>query len=166
VDIVARAFVATSARNQQLRLLLPGSGSQRVKIEKILTDGGVLDKVYFAGQVLNTDLPDYYRAADLYISASHTDGSSVSLMEALACGVPAAVSDIPSNLEWITPGEEGWLFKDGSVKELATIMLKADEEKVDLAVMRIKARRKAENNADWAVNQRKMLAGYEREVKK
>jgi len=166
VDIVARAFVAASARNQQLRLLLPGSGSQRVKIEKILSDGGVLDKVHFAGQVLNTDLPDYYRAADLYISASHTDGSSVSLMEALACGVPAAVSDIPSNLEWITPGEEGWLFKDGSVKELAAIMLKADEEKVDLAVMRIKARRKAENNADWAVNQRKMLAGYERVVKK
>lgn len=166
VDNVARAFVKASARNQQLRLLLPGSGSQRGKIEKVLADGGALDKVHFAGQVLNTDLPDYYRVADLYISASHTDGSSVSLMEALACGVPSVVSDIPANLEWITPGEEGWLFRDGSDDELAALMLKADEEKVNLAVMRIKARRKAENNADWVENQRKMLAGYERVVKK
>lgn len=166
VDIVAKAFAAASTRNQQLRLLLPGSGSQRVKIEKILADGGVLDKVHFAGQVLNTDLPDYYGAADLYISASHTDGSSVSLMEALACGLPAVVSDIPANLEWITPGEEGWLFRDGSDEELAALMLKADEEKVNLAVMRIKARRKAESNADWLENQRKMLAGYEKVIQR
>ena len=136
------------------------------QLETILNDGGVLDKVIFPGQIPNAELPDYYRAADLYISASHTDGSSVSLMEALACGVPAAVSDIPSNLEWIRPGEEGWTFTDGSVQELSALMLKLDQEKVNLAVMRIKARRKAERNADWIINQRKMLAGYEQAVKK
>ena len=123
------------------------------------------DRVIFPGQVPNTELPVYYRAADLYISASHTDGSSVSLMEALACGTPAAVSDIPSNLEWIT-SEEGWIFRDCSVEELSQMMLKPDEEKVNLAVMRIKARRKAELDADWKISQQKMLTGYEMAVKK
>lgn len=166
VDIVARAFVLAANINPHLRLLLLGSGSQGQQLENILKDGGALDKVTFPGQIPNADLPDHYRAADLYISASHTDGSSVSLMEALACGLPAAVSDIPSNLEWIRPGEEGWTFADGSVQELSALMLKLDQEKVNLAVMRIKARRKAERNADWAINQRKMLAGYEQAVKK
>ncbi len=165
VDIVARAFVKASALNSNLRLLLLGSGTQKAKIEKILADGGVMDRVIFPGQVPNTELPVYYRAADLYISASHTDGSSVSLMEALACGTPAAVSDIPSNLEWIT-SEEGWIFRDCSVEELSQMMLKPDEEKVNLAVMRIKARRKAELDADWKINQQKMLTGYEMAVKK
>lgn len=165
VDIVARAFVQAASTDQYLRLMLSGNGSQKEKIERILIDGGVMDKVVFTGQIPNVDLPVYYRAADLYISASHTDGSSVSLMEALACGLPAAVSDIPSNQEWIRPGEEGWLFTDGSVEELAELMLKLDQEKVNLAVMRIKARRKAELYADWTINQRKMLSGYERAVK-
>ncbi len=166
VDIVAEAFVKASQVNDNLRLLLLGSGSQKEKIERILNDGNVLNKVVFAGQVPNSELPDYYRAADLYISASHTDGSSVSLMEALACGLPAAISDIPSNLEWVSPGEEGWLFTDGSVEQLSALMQKLDQEKVNLAVMQIKARRKAEKFADWNSNQRKMLKGYDMAVKK
>jgi glycosyltransferase involved in cell wall biosynthesis len=166
VDIVAQAFVKASQINGNLRLLLLGSGSQKEKIEQILQYGNVKNKVMFAGQVPNTELPDYYRAADLYISASHTDGSSVSLMEALACGLPAAISDIPSNKEWVSPGEEGWLFTDGSVEQLSLLMQKLVEEKVNLAVMQIKARRKAEKSADWNSNQRKMLKGYEMAVKK
>jgi glycosyltransferase involved in cell wall biosynthesis len=166
VDIVAQAFVKASQVNDKLRLLLPGSGSQQEKIKQILQDGNVINKVVFAGQVPNTELPDYYRAADLYISASHTDGSSVSLMEALACGLPAAISNIPSNLEWVSPGEEGWLFNDGSVEQLSALMQKLDLEKVNLAVMQIKARRKAEKFADWNSNQRKMLKGYDMAVKK
>ncbi|MBA4419978.1 MAG: hypothetical protein C0391_02410 [Anaerolinea sp.] len=166
VDMVAHAFVRAAHDSPNLRLLLLGGGSLREKIEKILRDGGVNDRVHFAGQIQNNDLPGWYRAADLYISASHTDGSSVSLMEALACGLPAAVSDIPSNKEWVTPGEEGWLFRDGSVDELAGLMKNASSAKVDLAVMRIKARRKAEEKADWDDNQRRMMAGYQKAVKK
>ncbi len=166
VDIVAKAFVKASEVNGDLRLLLLGSGSQKENIEQILQDRKVKNKVVFAGQVLNTELPDYYRVADLYISASHTDGSSVSLMEALACGLPAAISDIPSNKEWVSPGEEGWLFTDGSVEELSVLMQKLIQEKVNLAVMEIKARRKAEKSADWNSNQQKMLKGYNMAVKK
>jgi L-malate glycosyltransferase len=166
VDIVAQAFVKASKVNANLRLLLSGSGSQQGKIEQILQGRNVSNKVVFAGLVPNLELPDYYRAADLYISASHTDGSSVSLMEALACGLPAAISDIPSNLEWVSPGEEGWLFNDGSVEQLSALIQNLDQEKVNLAVMQIKARRKAEKFADWNSNQRKMLKGYDMAVKK
>jgi len=107
-------------------------------------------------------LADYYRAADLYISASHTDGSSVSLMEALACGIPAAVSDIAGNLEWVTPGEQGWVFHVNDVDGLADIMQKACQSRVELAVMSLKARFKAETNANWKINQQRMLDGYKK----
>jgi glycosyltransferase involved in cell wall biosynthesis len=61
--------------------------------------------------------------ADLYISPSHVDGSSVSLMEALACGLPALVSDIPANQEWVSEGVNGWLFPDGNADILAEKIL-------------------------------------------
>ena len=76
------------------------------------------EKVFFGGHVPQIDLPGYYQAADLYISASHSDGSSVSLMEALASGLPVLVSDIPGNVEWVEPGRQGWLFKDSDVTSL------------------------------------------------
>jgi glycosyltransferase involved in cell wall biosynthesis len=164
VDVVARAFVKASKANPNLRLLLLGSGSQGEHIKAILDAGSVSDRFHMPGQIPFTSLPEYYRAADLYISASHTDGSSVSLMEALGCGVPAAVSNIAGNLEWISPGEQGWIFNDGDDNALAGIMQQASLSRVDLAVMSLKARHKAEKFANWKINQARMLDGYKKVV--
>ena len=76
-------------------------------MRRILEQGDVLDRVHFGGQVGYDNLPLYYGASDLYLSASHSDGSSVSLMEALASGLPVLVSDIPGNREWISEGKTG-----------------------------------------------------------
>jgi glycosyltransferase involved in cell wall biosynthesis len=162
VDTVARAFTKASAANPNLRLLLLGSGSQGELIQSILREGGALERVHMPGQIPLDRLADYYRAADLYISASHTDGSSVSLMEALACGIPAAVSDIAGNLEWVTPGEQGWIFQVNDADGLADIMQQACQSRVELAVMSLKARYKAEINANWKINQQRMLDGYKK----
>ncbi|MEN8242891.1 MAG: glycosyltransferase, partial [Chloroflexota bacterium] len=119
VDVFAKAFVLAAQQRPELRLFLLGNGSLAGEIRQILISGGALEKVQFVGQVSQKKLPAYYRAADLYISASHSDGSSVSLMEALASGVPALVSDIPGNREWINDGMQGWLFPDGDAHALA-----------------------------------------------
>ena len=166
VDLVARAFVQASQSNPNLRLLLLGSGSQGEAIRSILTEGGVMDKVCLPGQISFEALPEYYRAADLYISASHTDGSSVSLMEALACGLPALVSDIAGNMEWVAPGEQGWVFPDGNSEKLAEFMLMACQDRVDLAVMSLKSRHKAEQFANWKINQQRLLDGYKAVLRK
>ncbi len=82
-------------------------------------------RVHFGGHISQADLPRWYHMADLYISPSHVDGSSVSLMEALASGLPCLVSDIPGNKEWIEDGVNGWLFRDGDVDDLAEKILNA-----------------------------------------
>jgi glycosyltransferase involved in cell wall biosynthesis len=161
IDVLAQAFVRAARQEPRLRLMLLGTGSQAPLVRKILLDGGVEDWVFFGGRVSNPDLPGYYRAADLYISTSHTDGSSVSLMEALGCGCPALVSDIPGNREWITPGEQGWLFPDGDDRALAEGMLEAAVNRDYLPQMGAAARELAEQRADWERNFQTMLSGYE-----
>ena len=161
VDVLARAFVRAAHKEPRLRLMLLGSGSQAPLVRKILLDGGVEERVFFGGRVSNPDLPQYYHAADLYISTSHTDGSSVSLMEALGCGCPALVSDIPGNREWITPGEQGWLFQDGDDAALAEGILQAVEKWERLPEMSAEARHLAKQRADWDKNFQTMLSGYE-----
>ena len=161
VDVLVRAFVRAAQQIPELRLILLGNGSQAPLIRQILEQGGVSERVFFGGQVGQADLPPYYNAADLYISTSHSDGSSVSLMEALACGKPVLVSDIPSNREWVTPGQQGWWFTDGSVDELTAGILQAYEMRSELAQMGSTARYLAEQRADWKKNRQILLNAYE-----
>lgn len=161
VDVLARAFVQAALHRPELYLVMLGAGSQVELIHQIFAKGGVLDRVDFPGQVGYRVLPDYYRMADLYLSASHTDGSSVSLLEAMASGCSVVVSDIPGNREWVNPGINGWLFKDGDSDAMAQSILQAIDNRGTLAEMGTAARQIAEHRADWRKNFPKLLYAYD-----
>lgn len=162
VDVLARAFVRAAKSRPGLSLMLLGGGSQGARIRQILLNGGVLDHVTFGGQVSQAELPRWYHWADVYISPSHVDGSSVSLMEALACGLPCLVSDIPGNQEWVTEGQNGWLFPDGDADALAAKILQAMDQRMFLPKIGSAARAVAEDRADWKKNSAKLLQVYEK----
>ena len=161
VDVIARAFVLAARQHPELRMLMLGNGSQASELRQTFIKAGVQDQVLFPGQVSQSDLPRLYRTADLYISASHSDGTSISLLEAMACGRPALASDIPGNREWITPGENGWLFPDGDADALAQAILLAIKERDKLTEMGGAARNLAEQRADWENNFQVLLSAYE-----
>ena len=160
VDVIAKAFVLAARQRAELRLVLMGSGSQEVVLRHILTEGGVRERVYIAGQAPEDRLPEWMRAADVYVSASRSDGSSVSLMQALACGLPALVSDIPGNREWVSSEEQGWLFPVGKAEALAELMVQTVDRRADLAKMGQRARQTAEQRADWSRNFPRLLEAY------
>jgi len=161
VDVLAKAFVRVAGSRPEIGLVLLNGGSQGPALRQILQSGGVLDRVHFGGQISQRDLPGWYHQADLYISPSHVDGSSVSLMEALACGLPALVSDIPANQEWVTEGEDGWLFRDGDAEDLAGKILQILERRELLPMIGLSARKKAERSADWKKNAAVLMQTYE-----
>lgn len=156
---VARAFVAAAQKNSSLRFLMPGSGSLRPQLMRIFEQAGLRDRVHIPGSVPQEALPEYYRTADLYVSASRSDGSSVSLMEAMACGLAALVSDIPGNREWIQPDKQGWLFPTGTVAKLAALILSAAENP-QLKNIAASARQVAEQRADWSRNKQGLFNAY------
>jgi glycosyltransferase involved in cell wall biosynthesis len=164
VDVLAKAFVKVAAENPNINLILLGGGSQGGRIRQILMNGGVLDRVHFGGHVSQADLPRWYQMADLYISPSHVDGSSVSLMEALASGLPCLVSDIPGNKEWIEEESNGWLFRDGDVEDLAGKIFSAIKDRNSFKRIGKSARKTAEEKADWKKNFGKLLETYEKLV--
>lgn len=160
VEILAEAFVQTARQHPELRLIMVGNGSLAARLRKIFLRGKVIDQVVCPGQVNQSDLPKYYRSADLYVSASHSDGTSISMLEALSCGCPVLLSDVPGNLEWITPGEQGWFFRDGNIQSLAEAITKAVENRKALTGMRQSARLLAQQRADWEKNFPELLRAY------
>ncbi|MFH2104584.1 MAG: glycosyltransferase family 4 protein [Chloroflexota bacterium] len=164
IDVLIKAFIAICKKQDDIRLLLLGDGSQAAFIRQVLEREGISDRVVFAGTINSTNLPRWYRSADLYISPSHVDGSSVSLMEALACGIPCLVSDIPANKEWVSEGKNGWLFPDGDSNALAAKVLHIYEMRRSLDKVCAAARVTAEEKADWKKNFSTLLNTYQRMV--
>ncbi len=158
VDLLAKAFAAAVKENENLRLLLVGDGPQSDLIHQILDP--VREFVHFPGRLSRQEILEAYGAADLFVSPSHCDGSSVSLLEALACGLPVLTSDIPSNTEWVTPCEVGDLFRDGDVNNLMKKLLDMSKEP-DLKSMGEKSRQLAEERADWRENFQTLMGAYQ-----
>ncbi|MEZ0395245.1 MAG: glycosyltransferase [Anaerolineales bacterium] len=165
VDLLARAFVRAARQRPDLHLLLLSDGSQGAQIRQILEQGGVSERVTFAGQISQTRLPRFYHMADLYLSPAHVDGSSVSLLEAMACGLPCLVSDIPTNREWVEDGLNGWLFPDGDAQALAAKILQAAADRRALRRLGQAARRTVEARADWKTGFQTLLDVYAQMVK-
>ncbi len=161
VDVIAQAFVMLANQHPELRLLMLGGGSQADLLRRIFERGGVQDQVRFPGHVSQVELPRYYRRCDIYLSASHSDGTSISLLEAMACGRPVIVSDIPGNREWVTPGKNGWLFADGNPAALAQAISQAIEQRPRLAEMGQASRQIAQERANWKRNFQHLLRAYQ-----
>jgi len=162
VDNLAHAFARVARQRPELRLLMLGNGPLAPKIRQIFMKADVLDRVHFPGRVNQKDLPNYYRAADLYISTSHSDGTSISLLEALASGKPVLLTDIPGNQEWVTTqGGVGWLFRDGDVDSLTEGILRAVDQREQLPAMGLAARHLAESRANWEKNFPHLFEAYQ-----
>lgn len=125
VDVLIRAFATVAPEFADARLLLLGDGSRAEEIHKLIDGLGVRELVHAPGRIGYDALPEYFRLADIYASAALSDGSSVSLLEAMACGLPAVVTGAFGNLEWVRPGENGWLAEPGSVDSLAECLRQA-----------------------------------------
>jgi glycosyltransferase involved in cell wall biosynthesis len=160
VDVIARAFVIAARQCPELRLIMLGNGSQSSQLRQIFMKAGLEDRVLFPGLVSQADLPRYYHLADLYLSASHSDGTSISLLEAMACGRPVLVSDIPGNREWVQDGANGWLFPDGDENALAQAIVNAVAVRDHLPEIGRAARDIAEQRADWERNFPELMRAY------
>lgn len=86
---------------------------------------GLEERVTFTGQIPIDAVRAILRSAHIYVSASTTDGTSSSLLEAMLCGAFPVVSRIRGNRPWIRDGVTGLTFEAGDAGELADAMERA-----------------------------------------
>jgi len=160
IDVALKGFAGAVKQNAGLKLIMLSGGSQTEWVHAFIRNNHLEKNVELRGQINNDELNVIYHETDIYLSASHVDGSSVALMEALACGIPALVSNIPSNQEWVQDGEQGWVFQDGNPADLTRKILEISTCQGELKKMSQNARSKAEDKADWNKNKQIMLSAY------
>ncbi|HYX69229.1 MAG TPA: glycosyltransferase, partial [Terriglobales bacterium] len=165
VDVLLEAFALAVRREPRMRLLLAGNGSLAAQVEAKIAERGLAKMVHRPGNLDHDRLPDYFRASDLFVSCSYSDGSSVSLLEAMATALPVLVTDAPGNREWIVAGENGWLGQPGNAESFAAGLLRAVQASPgERGAMGSANRRIAESRADWQRNFPRLLEIYSRLV--
>ena len=90
-------------------LLLCGVGRQEEMLQKLAEDCRVADRVHFLG--FRTDIPALLSASDVFLFPSLHEGLPVSLMEAMAAGLPCVVSGVRGNTDLIGDGDGGFVYK-------------------------------------------------------
>lgn len=163
MDVLLNAFAGAYAQNNQLRLILLGNGSLEQQVDQLIEGQNLTEVVFRPGRASQADIPEYFRAADLYLSCAHSDGTSISLLEAMASGLPAIVSDGPGNREWISHEVNGWLAPDGDSEAFSRLLVRGASLDPD-ARQQIAARNRqtVETRANWKCNSVQLLNAYDR----
>jgi glycosyltransferase involved in cell wall biosynthesis len=163
IEVVLEACDIARRSDPALRFVLAGDGSLGPQVRHFVAEHGLEEEVLLPGRIPNRDLPAWFRAANVYLSASESDGSSVSLLEALATGLACVVTDIPSNAEWVVNGDNGWRAASGNAQAFAGCLLRAASLTAsDREAMRERNRRVAAERADWSRNVRRLTDSYNR----
>jgi glycosyltransferase involved in cell wall biosynthesis len=148
--IVAFAQLTHQRPDLNAQLVLVGSGSLVHELRSTAASLDVDSKIRWMGQVTEADLQRVIADAALYVSSSSVDGSSITLLQAMAAGVTPIVSDVGGNGQWIRHGETGLLFPAGDAPALAACL----EETLSNAELRnalgSAAHEEVAKHGDWA----------------
>jgi glycosyltransferase involved in cell wall biosynthesis len=94
VDVLIRASAELMQEDKRIRLVIVGQGPLRAELDRLARELGIVDRVRFAGSLPHADLPRWFRAADVFVLPSHSEGVPNVLLEASASGVPWVASRV------------------------------------------------------------------------
>lgn len=105
----------------ELHFVVVGDGPERARLEQYAKALGLGNAVHFLGW--RDDVPQLMAGWDLFILPSLGEGLSLSVLEAMASGLPVVVSDLAGMREAVVAGKSGYLTKPGDAPELAAAVL-------------------------------------------
>jgi glycosyltransferase involved in cell wall biosynthesis len=160
--VLLEAAPTVLAANPRVRFVLCGGGVLRRDLEKRSEDLGVAKAFSFLGDQPHDALPELLRNAAVYFSGAVSDGTSVSLLEAMAAGAYPVVADIPANRAWVPDGG-GSLFPAQDPGALAAAILSALGDPQGRSAAAEMNRRTVIERASWSEGMRRLGEVY-REV--
>jgi glycosyltransferase involved in cell wall biosynthesis len=135
---LVRAAALARREVADLHLIVAGDGALRASLHGLADDLGIAGSVHFLGWC--SDLPSLYAAMDVFVLTSINEGTPVSLIEAMAAGVPAVATRVGGVPDVIRDGVDGMLVPAGDAPAVARAILDTISDRA-LAAQRARAAR-------------------------
>jgi glycosyltransferase involved in cell wall biosynthesis len=110
-ETVIDAIAMLSADGYPIKLLMVGDGDRRLFIEEYIKEKHLQDKVIITGFI--EEVKPYLACFDISVLASITEALSIAVLETMAMGKPAVISDVGGARELVVDGENGFVFRIG-----------------------------------------------------
>jgi glycosyltransferase involved in cell wall biosynthesis len=150
-----QAFAAGLAQLTNCRLLLAGDGYLRSELERRARDLGISGQVHFLGR--REDVPELLAACDVFVLASLWEGNPLSVMEAMAAGLPVVATSAGGVPELVDSGTHGIIVPSGELPALARALVRMANDRSLRQSMGAAAAAHARNRFD----DRRMVEAYE-----
>jgi len=121
----AIARIAEAPR-RPIGLVLVGQGSQQDMLKQLAVRLGIIGQIRFLG--MQYQVQEILPLLSVFVLSSLTEGTSISLLEAQACGVPAVVTDVGGNGFVVQQGENGFLCAVDDVVAMAEVLCRLRDE--------------------------------------
>ncbi len=122
--LLARAFVRLLKEQpdaaERARLVVVGDGPLRTEVEAVLEEGGVRHLAWLAGA--RDDVADILRMLSCFVLPSQAEGTSCTLQEAMACGLPVVATAVGGTPDLVEEGRTGHLVPSDDVAAMADAM--------------------------------------------
>ncbi len=160
LPFLLKAFCGLREALPNAHLLLVGDGPEREKLEEQALDSGCGDSIHFAGRVPYNELPSYLAMCDVFVTASVSEVHPLSVIEAMAAGLPVMGIQSVGVGDTVTDGVNGYL----SSEELAAFTAKLTRLCLDESARRRLGQqaRKESERYDIQHTTEEMLTHYER----
>jgi L-malate glycosyltransferase len=124
IPTALRAFAAVKRVHGGARLTIAGSGPARADLERLARELGVARDVTFAGRIDNEQIADLYRSASLLVNPTRVDNMPISLLEAMASGLPIVSTDAGGIPFLVEDGTTALLVHPGDPDAMARAILR------------------------------------------
>lgn len=127
INNVVKLFSDFVINHKEWKLVIGAVGSETESLKKLVSDLHISNSVEFIGWLEPEDNVEYYKKSSIYISIPDSDGTAVSLLEAMSAGCIPIVPNLDVSKEWIKDNENGIIYKQENPFYYA---LKLNQEKV------------------------------------
>jgi glycosyltransferase involved in cell wall biosynthesis len=139
------AWALASARlSEQWRFIVVGDGPVRLALSEHLTRLGLQDQVRLVGQQSNVE--DWLSCADVFMQASHREGLSNTMLEAMSAGLPVVITAVSGAQECVGETGAGIVVPVGDTDALAEALLRLASDRAQRATCGAAGRRAIEKN--------------------
>lgn len=104
VDDLIRALIFLPS---QYKVLIAGEGEDKEKLDNLVKENGLRDRVIFLGKRGHDELPEILQASEVFVRASLSEGLGNSFLEAMACGLPIIGTRVGGIPDFLIDGETG-----------------------------------------------------------
>jgi len=146
-------------RGKNAFLLVAGSGREEVRLREQATRGGIEDAVFFLGA--RRDVPDLYRAMDVFALSSLWEGGPITLLEAMASGLPVVATPVGFVPEVVRDGVNGFLVPARDPAMLGEALWRVREDPVRAAEIGREGRETVRDRYTHRHLAEKVMAVYE-----